>query len=256
MNAQPPYGDIAIGLLFLLVGAGATWWVFGLPANYLTAAVGIYGLAGALVLTVRSGRGGVGKPTSSSARPSGELGAANRVTLGRAILVMLVAALASVPEAPTSPALYWWVIVVSTLAMSLDGVDGRIARRSGTTSAFGARFDMELDAFLLLALSVLVWESGKVGAWVLLIGGLRYLFIAVGWVWPALRGKLPESQRRKTVCVVQGVALLVCLGPIIPEWMAVAAAAVALSLLVYSFAVDIWWLASRPTEVERTLPTA
>ena len=56
---------------------------------------------------------------------------------------------------------HWWIISLGTVAMLLDGTDGRVARRTGTTSAFGARFDMELDAFLLLALSVLVWQSGR-----------------------------------------------------------------------------------------------
>ena len=39
---------------------------------------------------------------------------------------------------------------------SLDAVDGQVARRTGTVSALGARFDMEVDAFLILVLSVYV----------------------------------------------------------------------------------------------------
>jgi phosphatidylserine synthase len=30
---------------------------------------------------------------------------------------------------------YWWVIVLSTVAMVLDGVDGRVARRTGTETS-------------------------------------------------------------------------------------------------------------------------
>jgi multidrug efflux pump subunit AcrA (membrane-fusion protein) len=37
----------------------------------------------------------------------------------------------------------------------LDGVDGWLARRHEIASRFGARFDMEVDALLILALSVL-----------------------------------------------------------------------------------------------------
>jgi hypothetical protein len=44
------------------------------------------------------------------------------------------------------------------------------------------------------------------------------------------------------VCVVQGIALLVCLGPIVPADMAVAAAAVGLATLAWSFGVDVVWL--------------
>ena len=101
---------------------------------------------------------------------------------------------------------------------------------------------MELDAFLLIALSVLVWHSGRVGAWVLLIGALRYLFIVAGWLWSALEAELPVSQRRQLVCVVQGIALLCCLGPVISAAAAPPIAATALGSLVYSFGADLGWL--------------
>jgi phosphatidylglycerophosphate synthase len=172
------------------------------------------------------------------------------VTLLRATLVLPVVALTLRPG-PFADGGYWWIIGISTLAMVLDGVDGVVARRTRTESAFGARFDMEVDALLLLALSWLVWQSGKAGPWVLLIGALRYMFVLAGQPWPALRRELPPSLRRKIVCVVQGVALLVCLGPIIPRVMATVVAGAALLLLVYSFAVDVWILV-RPDGPDRS----
>ena len=39
------------------------------------------------------------------------------------------------------------------LLLALDGLDGWAARRQGLVSAFGARFDMEVDALLILALA-------------------------------------------------------------------------------------------------------
>jgi hypothetical protein len=52
------------------------------------------------------------------------------------------------------------------------------------------------------------------------------------------------------VCVIQGIALLVCLGPIVPVGLARAAAGTALASLVASFALDTWWLltASKPAQ--------
>ena len=44
---------------------------------------------------------------------------------------------------------------------ALDGVDGWLARRRGMSSAFGARFDMEIDALLVQVLAILVWRYGK-----------------------------------------------------------------------------------------------
>jgi phosphatidylglycerophosphate synthase len=202
----------------------------GLPASYLVFVAGLYGgLAALLAWKVPAELAGPG------------LGAANRVTLARAALAVPVGALALQPG-PLSATGYWLIISLSTVVLVLDGVDGRIARQTGTASAFGARFDMELDAALLMALSVLTWTSGRVGGWVILVGLMRYLFIAASWIWSPLKAELPESFRRKVVCVVQGVVLLVAIGPIIPAPMAIAVAGAGLAMLTYSFGVDIRWL--------------
>ena len=224
-------GDLTVGLIPLLVMTAATRWLFGASYIYVAQSIGLYFGLAALVL--RSAPDELTGPG---------LGPANRVTLGRSALVLPVCALALKPAGFTDE-MWWWVIAVSTIAMVCDGIDGYVARRTGTSTAFGARFDMELDSFLALALSILVWRSGKVGPWILLIGAFRYLFVVAGWLWPALTAELPPSQRRKTVCVVDGVVLLVCLGSIIPSSVATPAAAVALLLLTYSFTIDIRWLA-------------
>ena len=242
--------DLVAGLVPLLVVAGATWWLFGVAAAYVVQTVGLYGLmAGAIAmlgpgrLGERPGESGEGGEGGEGGEPVGHrgLGPANRVTLARASVVLPVAALAMHPSI-YGDAGHWWIIGLSTVALVLDGVDGWMARRTGDTSAFGARFDMELDAFLLIALSVLVWHSGRVGAWVLLIGALRYLFIVAGWLWSALEAELPVSRRRQIICVVQGIALLCCLGPVIPAAAAPPIAATALGSLVYSFGADVGWL--------------
>lgn len=243
MWAFPPAGapglvrDLAAGLVLQLAVAGATWRVLALPASYLG---GVFILFGVLALVL------AGSHPGHEREPGPGLGPANRVTFGRALLVTAVVALLPYLEGAGSGT-SWWIIVLATVAMVLDGLDGRVARRTGTSTAFGARFDMELDAFLLLGLSLLGWASGRVGAWILLVGGMRYLFVAAGWLWPVLSGELPESGRRKTVCVVQGIALLVCLGPVIPAWMASVVGGGALLLLSWSFAVDVRWLLKEGT---------
>ncbi len=138
-------------------------------------------------------------------------------------------------------------MAVATVALALDGVDGAVARRTGSSTPFGARFDMELDAFFILALSAMVWVATPLGPWVLWIGLIRYGFLLGGWVWPPLRGDLPESFRRKAVCVVQVAGLLIALAPVTPPSMDLASCALALALLAYSFAVDVLWLARNPS---------
>ncbi|MFF0063352.1 CDP-alcohol phosphatidyltransferase family protein [Streptomyces sp. NPDC005279] len=165
-------------------------------------------------------------------------GAANRVTLARATLVGGVTAL--VADSFESPPPVTVLVALTTVALILDAVDGQVARRTGSASALGARFDMEVDAFLILVLSVYVATS--LGPWVLLIGALRYAFVAAARILPWLRGPLPPSTARKTVAALQGIVLLVAGAGILPRWPAFAAVVVALGLLVWSFGRDIGWL--------------
>jgi phosphatidylglycerophosphate synthase len=92
------------------------------------------------------------------------MGPADYITLVRLVLVALMA---STLTRDSTAALQWTLIALTTVIGVMDGVDGWVARRTGTASAFGARFDMETDALLILVLSVLVWQHDKAGAWVL-----------------------------------------------------------------------------------------
>ena len=118
------------------------------------------------------------------------LGAANRVTLTRAALVGGVTALVAdaLVGSPNIPV----IVGLAVVALILDGVDGWVARRTRTVSALGARFDMEVDAFLILVLSVYV--AGSVGPWVLAIGAARYAF----WGPAAWCGGYADHCRRDT----------------------------------------------------------
>jgi phosphatidylglycerophosphate synthase len=167
-------------------------------------------------------------------------GAANSVTLVRAALTVLLVALLG--AAPT-PALGWVLVGLGTAGVALDGVDGALARRRNEASSFGARFDMETDALLILVLAALVWQHGKAGPWILAAGLMRYAFGAASWGLPRLGAGLPPSRRRQAVCVVQIVSLLGALAPmVVPPWSASLALA-GLAALVWSFALDVVWLA-------------
>ncbi len=173
---------------------------------------------------------------------SARFGAANTVTLARGALTLLLLALVGIEA---SAPLAWTIVALATVAAMLDAVDGPLARSRAEASAFGARFDMEVDALLILVLAVLVFEHGKAGAWILLAGLLRYVFVAASYVWPWFGAELPPSTRRQAVCVVQIVSLIAALAPIVaPPWSAALAFA-GLALLVWSFGVDAAWLARR-----------
>ena len=172
--------------------------------------------------------------------PFARFGAANQMTMVRAALVALVAGLIGEPE--IAPVAAMATGIAATVVM-LDGADGWLARRSGITSEFGARFDMEIDALLIMALAILAWRHGKAGSWVLFSGLLRYAFVAAGWFVPWLTHPLPPSRRRQAVCVVQIAGLCVAVSPIATPPLSAIVAATALLALAWSFLVDIIWLA-------------
>jgi len=210
----------------LSIGAVALGWTdlnaSTLVSGVLTAAVLVLGVDIAASLNSRS------------------IGWASRVTQARLALVALLAA------ALVEPAVYrdagWIVAGLALFALVLDGVDGFLARRLDECSSFGARFDMEVDAALIMVLCLGVMAAGLAGPWVLLLGLMRYLFLMAGrWLY-WLNEPLPESFRRKMVCVWQVAALLVAISPLMHGDAAGLILISALAGLVYSFAVDVWWL--------------
>jgi phosphatidylglycerophosphate synthase len=174
--------------------------------------------------------------------PHARLGLANVITGFRAVLTALT--IGALVDRPT-PLLAWVVVGLATLALSIDGLDGWAARRQRLASTFGARFDMEVDALLILALSALVWRFEKAGAWVLASGAMRYAFIAAGSVWPWFERPLPPSRRRQAVCAVQIAGLIGALLPVVPRPSSALLAGLSLATLTWSFAVDVAWLVAR-----------
>ena len=101
--------------------------------------------------------------------PLKRVGPANQVPLSRLALTAMLGGLLG----ESSPAIAWVAAAIAASILLLDGVDGWLARRGGWTSAFGARFDMETDALLILFMAALCWQLDKAGAWILLSGTLR-----------------------------------------------------------------------------------
>ena len=171
-------------------------------------------------------------------------GPANAITAMRSTLVGLITAL--IATSFTEPVSVSLLIGLTVPALALDAVDGWIARRTHTISALGARFDMEVDAFLILALSAYV--SQDLGWWVLTMGVLRYALGAAEWFIPALRVTAPPRYWRKVVAAIAGIALALAASDLAPSAVDYLVTAVALVLLLESFGRDILWMLrqSRP----------
>jgi phosphatidylglycerophosphate synthase len=174
--------------------------------------------------------------------PFARFGAANYVTTVRAALVSLAAGLigeGALPGAANA------AVALGLAATLLDGVDGWLARRTRMASAFGARFDMEIDALLIQVLAILAWQFDKAGVWVLASGLMRYIFVAAGRVWPWMRRPLPGNLRGKAVCVVQTLALTLAIAPGMSSPASAWLAAGGLAALSGSFVIDVRWLFER-----------
>ena len=178
-------------------------------------------------------------------------GPADWVTLARATLAVAVAALVVVSFARVVPV--GLLVALASVALVLDAVDGWVARRTRATAA-GARFDAEVDAFLILVLSV--YAVRPVGVWVLAIGAARYAFLCAGWFLPWLRAPLPPRYWRKVVAAAQGVMLTVAAAGVLSPAATTAGLALALALLAESFGRDVGWLWSHRTDTSVRVSTA
>src|SRR5499427_1246930 len=198
-------------------GLGVTGWITGLATG---------SAATALIVTARR----------RSDQPA--IFPADWVTLTRALLIAGVAGL--VADSFGRPLSVTALVILSTAALVLDAVDGQVARRTGTATPLGARIDGEVDAFLILLLSIAV--SQDYGGWVLVIGAARYALLLAGWLIPWLAAPLPPRYWGKVVAAVVGIVLIVAASGLVDRRTGMIAVAVALLLLGESFGRNVIWL--------------
>ncbi|HEY4703857.1 MAG TPA: CDP-alcohol phosphatidyltransferase family protein, partial [Streptosporangiaceae bacterium] len=206
-----------LGVVSATAGLGVVGWITGL----------VTGSAGAALLVTARMR---------SDQPA--ILPADWITLTRMLLIAGVTGL--VADSFSRPVSVTALVALSAVALALDAVDGQVARRTGTATPLGARFDGETDAFLILVLSIYVAQD--YGAWVLAIGAARYVFLLAGWLIPWLRAPLAPRFWRKVVAAVQGIALTVAASGVTSRVVGMIAVAAALLLLAESFGHDVFWL--------------
>src|SRR6188768_2218005 len=134
----------------------------------------------------------------------------DQLTVARALSVPLVVLLYAW-ELPNNE---YWATALFCVAMATDWLDGRIARRRGTTSSLGSLLDPIADKVLVLAVLVMLIEDGIWPAWMvaaivareLLISGLRLAAIERGVVIAARDlGKL-KTWAQATAAAIGGFA--------------------------------------------------
>ena len=206
-----------LGVVSATAGLGAVGWITGLVTG---------SAAAALVVTARM------RSDQQAIHP------ADWVTLTRALLIAGVAGL--VADSIGRPVSITVLVSLSAVALALDAVDGQVARRTGTATPLGARIDGEVDAFLILLLSIAV--SQEYGGWVLAIGAARYALLVAGWLIPWLAAPLPPRYWGKVVAAVTGIVLIVAASGLLDQLSGMIAVAGALLLLTESFGRSVIWL--------------
>lgn len=164
--------------------------------------------------------------------PSGAFG------LGNAVTTLRFAVASSVGLVPDTVPL--WALGATVLGVfALDGLDGWVAKRRGEASEFGAYFDMETDAYFVLLAGIVLLQRGRYGAWVLVVGLLRYVYVLTLALVPARSGEQPRSSfgRHAFTCLMLGLTL----GMVLGEPFGSIVTALGCGLVTASFVRSFYW---------------
>lgn len=180
---------------------------------------------------------------------------ANLVTLGRLLLLLVIAWLYYLPPSPWQFAGFFLTVVVFVA----DGLDGYIARKRNETSLFGALFDIAGDRITELTLWIVAADNDLVPVWVPLVFIIRGVIVDTIRSSKAVErgvtpfalmrspfGKLVVSSRFMRVlyatvkaCAFAGLALLTPFPAVLPDVWQYAGEPIALAtyFFVYSSVV-------------------
>ncbi len=172
-------------------------------------------------------------PEGEPDRLHGRLGAANLVTVVRG---GCFAALAGFVAVSPDPTLAWLPALCYGVGVTLDRLDGTVARSVDRVTVLGTKLDMAFDTlgFLVAPIVGVLW--GRLPVWYLSLAAARYVFKLACWL-RARRGlpvgDLPPSDVRRSLAGVQMGFISVALVPVVPAGLV---AAVAPLVLVPSLA--------------------
>ncbi|MEM6845861.1 MAG: CDP-alcohol phosphatidyltransferase family protein [Bacteroidota bacterium] len=120
-------------------------------------------------------------------------------------------------------------------AIALDGMDGYLARKFKHRSDFGARIDMETDAFLVMLLTLYHVLEQTIPLWILLPALMRFL-VGILTYFVVLRDGI-SKMFRPTIAVIFFVSLLLAF--VLPDNWNYYLISIAGGLILLSFGLEI-----------------
>ena len=128
-------------------------------------------------------------------------GYANWITFGRFLLLLLF--LCNVDNFSKQ-----WLFLGFLMVIGMDGLDGWAARCYQQSSDWGALFDKEVDSFLVLGISLVLYLVEGLPIWIVGIGLLHYVYeltlYFLGWQYVAI----PPNPIGKYVAATLFISLL------------------------------------------------
>lgn len=158
-------------------------------------------------------------------------GVANWITLIRLSMLVYLFSIFAVVSVP----LFFSLMVVAVL---LDAVDGRFARRYNHVSPFGQYFDMEVDAYFVMGMGVYFFITTPYGYWLLIPGLMRYGYRLLVWLGP--KPDFEENRKRyaATLAGINFVLLLVSI--VLPEPWQLSTLVISTVVVSASFSISIF----------------
>jgi CDP-diacylglycerol--glycerol-3-phosphate 3-phosphatidyltransferase len=177
-------------------------------------------------------------PEGTPAHPYSRLGIANGVTVVRGTCF---AALAGFAVVRPDPAIVWVPAACYGVGVTLDLVDGAIARGLGRTTVLGEKLDMAFDTLGFLVAIVVAVAWGRLPVWYLSLALARYVFkfaVAVRERRGLPVRELPPSRLRRYLAALQMAFITVALAPFLSATTVYAVAPVVLLPSLVFFARD------------------
>lgn len=155
--------------------------------------------------------------TTAGASPVWQLvGIANTLTLVRGGLYAVVAGFAVVPADTT---LVWVPALCYGAGVTLDGLDGAVARTIGEQTAVGRRLDVAFDTFGFVVAPLVAVLWGQLPVWYLSLSAARYVYLG-GLYWRRRHDRpvfdRPDNNLGKHLAAVQMAFLTAALVPTVP----------------------------------------